>query len=224
MANTSYILEQIKIDGALKDLIAKSDGENIKVIYNGAEQTLTSALASVLAGINALPTESGVDAKIKAAIDALIGGAPATYDTLKEISDYITEHQDVVAGINDAISAKADKTEFDTLKAAVEALGAIAAKDKISESDLDTALAEKVNAASEGNHSHLNKTVIDAITAEKVSAWDAKAETTVASATAAGLMSISDKTRLDSLRGVRFGTAVPEDIQEGELFVHVVNA
>ena len=50
--------------------------------------------------------------------------------------------------------------------------GALASKDIISESDLDTALAEKVNAASEGNHSHLNKGVLDGITAEKVSAWD----------------------------------------------------
>ena len=50
--------------------------------------------------------------------------------------------------------------------------GALASKDIVSESDLDTALAEKVNAASEGNHSHLNKGVLDGITAEKVSAWD----------------------------------------------------
>lgn len=50
--------------------------------------------------------------------------------------------------------------------------GALANKDIISESDLDSALAEKVNAASEGNHSHSNKTVLDGITSAKVSAWD----------------------------------------------------
>lgn len=50
--------------------------------------------------------------------------------------------------------------------------GALASKDVVSESDLDSALAEKVNAASEGNHSHLNKTVLDGITSEKVSSWD----------------------------------------------------
>ena len=50
--------------------------------------------------------------------------------------------------------------------------GALANKDTVSESDLDSALAEKVNAAAEGNHSHSNKTVIDGITAAKVSAWD----------------------------------------------------
>ena len=55
-------------------------------------------------------------------------------------------------------------------------LGDLAAKDTVSESDLDTALAQKVNAASEGNHAHSNKTVLDGITAEKVAAWDAKAD------------------------------------------------
>lgn len=50
--------------------------------------------------------------------------------------------------------------------------GALANKDIVSESDLDTALAEKVNAAAEGNHSHSNKTVLDGITSTKVSAWD----------------------------------------------------
>ena len=50
--------------------------------------------------------------------------------------------------------------------------GSLANKNSVSESDLDSALAEKVNAASEGNHSHANKTVLDGITAAKVSAWD----------------------------------------------------
>ena len=50
--------------------------------------------------------------------------------------------------------------------------GTLAKKNSVSESDLDSALAEKVNAASEGNHSHSNKTVLDGITSDKVSAWD----------------------------------------------------
>ena len=52
-------------------------------------------------------------------------------------------------------------------------LGAMAYKSIVGESDLSTELAEKVNAASEGNHSHLNKNVLDGISADKVSAWDA---------------------------------------------------
>lgn len=51
--------------------------------------------------------------------------------------------------------------------------GALAKLDEVSEDNLNTALREKVNAAAEGNHSHANKTVLDGITAEKVTAWDA---------------------------------------------------
>lgn len=52
-------------------------------------------------------------------------------------------------------------------------LGSMAYVSEVAESNLSAALAEKVNAASEGNHSHANKTVLDGITAEKVTAWDA---------------------------------------------------
>lgn len=41
--------------------------------------------------------------------------------------------------------------------------GALASKNNVAETDLAPELAEKVNAASEGNHSHLNKAVLDQI-------------------------------------------------------------
>jgi hypothetical protein len=52
-------------------------------------------------------------------------------------------------------------------------LGSLAYKAKVVEGDLDSALAEKVNAAAEGNHAHSNKGVLDGITSDKVTAWDA---------------------------------------------------
>lgn len=39
----------------------------------------------------------------------LIGGAPTTYDTLKEIADYIATHQDVADALDAAIDKKVDK-------------------------------------------------------------------------------------------------------------------
>lgn len=217
--NTKYILEKIKIEGVLQNLIAKTNGDNTTVVYNGTEQTLTSALAAILASISALPSGSDVDTKISTAISGLIGGAPETYDTLKEIADYISEHEDVVTALNAAIGQKASAAD---LTAAVARIAALETK-KVAEADLDADLAAKVNAAAEGNHSHANKTVLDAITAEKVAAWDGKADKTEATASAAGLMSAADKTRLDGLRGVRYGTEVPDDLQEGELFVRVIS-
>jgi hypothetical protein len=52
-------------------------------------------------------------------------------------------------------------------------LGSMAYLSEVAEANLSAALAEKVNAAAEGNHSHANKGVLDGITAEKVAAWDA---------------------------------------------------
>ncbi len=222
MANTTYILDQIKINGALEELIAKSNGDNVKVTYDGTVQSLTDALAAVLAGIKALPDDAKVDGKIKTKIDELIGGAPAAYDTLNDIAAYISEHQEIYEGLVATVGSKAAKADFDALKAAVDGLGALAAKDKVAEADLDTALAEKVNAAAEGNHSHSNKTVLDGITAAKVAAWDGKAEKTAATTSASGLMSAADKTRLDGIRGVRYGASAPSDMLAGELFVKVV--
>ena len=47
-------------------------------------------------------------------IAELINGAPTTLDTLKEISDAMTEHEEVVEALNDAIGKKANETEFNS--------------------------------------------------------------------------------------------------------------
>ena len=52
-------------------------------------------------------------------------------------------------------------------------LGDLAYKSEVAEGDLNADLAAKINASADGNHSHSNKDVLDGITAEKVTAWDA---------------------------------------------------
>lgn len=59
----------------------------------------------------------------------LIGGAPGTYDTLKEIADYIAEHEDVAEALNTAITNKADKNH-DHSDATQSADGFMSAMDK----------------------------------------------------------------------------------------------
>ena len=194
MANTKNILEKVRIQGVLEDIIAKSDGDNVQVKYNGADMTLSAALASIFNSVTNLPTGDGVDSKISAAIDGLIGGAPETYDTLKEIADYISEHEDVSSALSAAIGQKVDKVEGKSL----------------STEDFTTALKTKLeNMAS--------------VTAAEKDAWNAKADKSVATAEANGLLSVADKKRLDGLRGVRFGTEAPDDMLDGELFVRVVS-
>lgn len=99
--------------------------------------------------------------------------------------------------------------------------GALADKDIVSESDLDSALAAKVNAAAEGSHSHSNKTVLDGITAAKVTAWDsaeanAKAYADSAASTAANTV------KNDLLNGA--GTAYDTLKELGDLIDDNVDA
>ena len=47
-------------------------------------------------------------------ISELINGAPSTRDTLKEISDAMDEHQDVVQALHEAIGSKANENEFES--------------------------------------------------------------------------------------------------------------
>ena len=169
MAVKNAILKT-KIENQIVELMTKSQITNIYM--DDGTTTLAAKLSEMVTAINGKATQQD----ISTAISELIAGAPETYDTLKEIADYISSHQNVVDGINAAIGNKADKAEFEAVKTIVDGLGALAKKDKVTEGDLDTALAEKVNAASEGNHSHANKEVLDSITSEKVQAWDGKSK------------------------------------------------
>ena len=194
MADVKHILDTIKVDNEFKALIAKSDGENVAVTYKGAEMTLSAALTQIATSVSNIPTGENVDAKISAAIDELIGGAPETYDALKEIAEYILNNQDVMSTLNNAIGNKVDKEDGKGLSA----------------EDFTAALKAKLDA-------------LPAITAEDVENWNNKADKSTATVTSAGLMSAEDKTRLDGLRGVRYGTEPPADMQNGELFVRVVS-
>lgn len=194
MPTTKYILEQIKIEGALKELLVKSNAENVAVTYNGAETTLAAALASIYQSLTNLPTAEGVDSKISAALGSLVNGAPEAGDTLKELFDLISSNTEAMALLNAAIGGKVDKVEGKGL----------------STEDFTTALKNKLDA-------------MEGVTAEEKAAWNDKADKTKASATADGLMSKEDKARLDGLRGVRYGATPPDDMQDGELFVRVVS-
>lgn len=65
--------------------------------------------ASGTISVDFTPTLNSAKSYTDTKIGDLIGGAPETFDTLKEIADYIAEHADVVTAINAAIGNKADK-------------------------------------------------------------------------------------------------------------------
>ncbi len=112
-----YVDETTTLSAKLAEIIADVDTKASKTelsdgLSTRAGSTRTHAQSDIVGLANALnerPTMTAINTAISTAISDLVDGAPATYDTLKEIADYISEHQDVVDSLNAAIGGKANK-------------------------------------------------------------------------------------------------------------------
>lgn len=112
-----YVDENTTLSAKLAEIVADVGTRATKTevaegLSGRAASTHTHAQSDITGLTNALaerPTTTAMNTAISTAISDLIGGAPETYDTLKEISDYISEHQDVVDTLNTAIGGKANK-------------------------------------------------------------------------------------------------------------------
>lgn len=190
--NTKAILKSVMTENGPQDIICRSDGENVNVTYNGTDKTLAAALTEIFTSISSLPKGADIDSKISTAISELIDGAPETYDTLKEIADYISSNSTAMEALNAAIGNKVSKEDgkglssndfTDALKAALEALPAITNTD--------------------------------------VTNWNAKADKTVASETAPGLMSADMFKKLNGLNAIHVGESQPDNMQVGDIFIQI---
>ena len=155
---------------------ALNDKATVAALTSGleekAEKTHAHALTDITglsAELNGRPTSAEMNAAISTAINNLIDGAPAAYDTLKEIADYLATHENEYTALTSAVGSKLDQSVYEAF---VKTIGDLARKDKITQADLDAELAEKVAEASEKNHSHTNQGILDGITATKTGNWD----------------------------------------------------
>ena len=178
--------------GAVTD--GKTVVEMISDAQSAAEYDDTALKARVTANETAISTLNGdastagsVKKQVADAVAQIVADAPEAYNTLKEISDWISSHANDASAMNTQITT--NKTEIATLKALVgtlpegatattvigyidEAVAGLAIGDYAKAADLTAAVARI--ATLEGKaHEHANKTVLDGITAAKVSAWDA---------------------------------------------------
>ena len=145
-----------KINNEILELMVKSNAANIMV---DETSTLADKLTEILANLATKATTEEVSTAVSTAIDGLIDGAPATYDTLKEIADYIASHEDVVTALNAAIGNKVDKEEGKGLSA----------------NDFTNELLAKLNSLDPTKqHTHENKAVLDGITSTDVANWNGK--------------------------------------------------
>ena len=177
-----FIDDDTTLDEKLLEMInalngkAPSNHTHSEEQINGLENALSSRPTTK-------EMNDAISNAVSSAISSLIDGAPDAYNTLKEVSDYITSHGDVVNALYELVGDRANKNTVTALQSTVTALqdtidklGALASKNKVSESDLDDTLKEKVNAASQGNHSHNNKSVLDSITSASLELWNGKAK------------------------------------------------
>ena len=142
--------------------------------------------------LEAVETElkSWIIDKVKTAVDQLINGAPEAYDTLKEISEYISSHKNEYDALFALVGDKATKTDLTALQALVTKLQEQLSTTSHSHNNKDildntsasftSDLLEKLNGLSnyddsgikkditdlkDKEHSHSNKLVLDKITA-----------------------------------------------------------
>lgn len=181
MPSKNSILKGI-VNGQVTELYPKTSADN----------TFLASGTSVETALGTMPTTETVNGLISAAIDALIDGAPATYDTLKEISDWIATHQSEYEALIAAIAGKVDKVEGKGL----------------STEDYTTAEKTKLAGIEAGaNNYTLPTATANALGGIKVGANLAIDSSTgvlsgdysAASSSAAGLMSATDKTKLDGI-------------------------
>lgn len=119
MASKNVLL-QMKIEDVLTDILVQTGSDNV-IVDAASNKTLTTRLSEIVAQIKNVQDiavkEETIKGWISTAISDLINGAPETYDTLKEIADYISNNQSAVEALNSAIGTKVDKVEGKGLSA-----------------------------------------------------------------------------------------------------------
>lgn len=175
------------IEGVLTELMVKTGADNV---WLDSTTTVAAKMAELVAAVNERAKTGDVTKQIGDLRKEMLGDTPVeAYNTFTELAQYIATHQEAADALTAAIGDKADKATVTAIQNTINALGALAKKDKVAESDLEKAVQDKLNAASQGNHSHSNKSVLDGINAAKVSEWDGKSKVHVQATTPANLKS-----------------------------------
>ena len=151
------------LDTALQtELDAKATTTAVNTKVSTLESSMNTKFSDADKAINLRPTQTAVTEQIAALKQEIMGDLPAeAYDTFTELAAYINEHQEAADALTAAVGDKADKSVVDDILTVINALGALAKKDKVAKTDLDTALQTELNAKA-------TKTYVD----EQVSAID----------------------------------------------------
>ena len=202
MPSKNSILKGI-VNGQVTELYPKTAANNT-FLQSGTD--LETALTTI-------PTTETVEGLISDAIDALIDGAPATYDTLKEISDWIATHQSEYEALIAAIAGKVDKVEGKGL----------------STEDYTTAEKSKLAGIEAGANAYTlpaaTTSALGGVTVGSNLAVDANGvisgNYSNATTSAAGLMSAADKTALNGKPDVYVQSSQPSGLKAGDIWFQI---
>ena len=207
-----------KLASIITDLGAKATTEALTAGLAGkADSSHTHAQADVTGLADALtarPTTEAMNTAISTAISNLIDGAPETYDTLKEIADYISTNKTAMDALNAAIGNKANKATT---------LAGYGITDSMTATEINKAIADALAAATGGesaadvkvaldNYKSSNDTRVKAIEDDYLKAADK-------TALQGNIDAVSEKAGKKST--IYYSATEPTDLAEGDLWVHL---
>ena len=118
--NKEYTDKKIdeSISGTIDDTLSNTSENAVqnKVIKSYVDNSLANIQTALNSKANSADvyTKSETDTKITEKVAEIVAGAPADFDTLKEMSDWIANHEDSAAAMNSAINA--NKTNIANLQ------------------------------------------------------------------------------------------------------------
>lgn len=197
-AGVSTLWGQIAAEVAKVDVKADANAKEIATLKTSVEALQkgtyddTAIKALIQGNTDAITVLVGDDANMSArAIAAaevakIVAGADASFDTLKEIADWIMNDTTGAASMTADIAALeaklagVDETVVKSIAAAIEAALKVDGVEKYALASEITALSnqlkgigEQIEALEAAKHTHANAETLAGITAEKVAAWNA---------------------------------------------------
>lgn len=211
---------QTEVDALEAKVGTVEEGKTVVQMIEEAQEAATyddtEIKAKVQANTNAIGVLNGeatVEGSVKKTvadeIAKVIADAPESFDTLKEISDWISSHSDDAAAMNSAITAlqgildgigDTESGEKATVVAYVtDAIAALNIGDYATAAQL-TALAGRVTTLEGASHTHANKELLDTYTQTEANLADAVAKKHVhANATELNKIADGDKAKWDAM-------------------------
>ena len=218
-------------EGKITTLIGSDSNKSVRtiaaeelakqLIADGADTSLDT-LAEIAAWIQEHPDDAATMNYDIGVLKTQLSG----FASSENVKAYV---DDLIAGLNIGDYAKASELsalvlDVERLVEDMERLGELAYKDTVTEDVLAADLLEKINAASEGNHNHSNKTVLDGITSTKVSNWDSAYSNrhTHSNKTILDGISAANVAAWDGKANIFYASTEPSGMTDGDLWVQLV--